>query len=234
MHKTVLLISDDPLIRRVASLLLGEAGLNVVVESSHRAVEKSRQNGFALYVIYANDCKKDCLEMCRAIRREVINPVLLVGAQMPESYVLEAYEAGVDEFIPMPISPALFLAKARAWLRRAWTVPAGALETVQVGLYSLNPEPREFKGSGATPVSLTNLEFRVLYLLMTHAGRPLSTDFIIERIWLEGEGGDTGSLKNVIYRLRGKLKAQGERPGLIETVPNVGYVFAVEPSARGE
>ncbi len=226
MTRAALLISDNPLSARIGSLLLREAGVEVaVVASRNQLANQLRERGFDLYVIYEGECQNDWLEMYRTLRSEVLNPILVVTTQGTEACALEAYAAGVDEFIFTPLSPALFIAKVRAWLRRSWAVPVDTLQTVQAGPYKLDPARREFAGMETPLVRLTNLEFRVLYLLMTHRERSLSPDFIIERVWGGEQPGDLASLKNVIYRLRRKIESDPEKPSLLLTLPGEGYIF---------
>ena len=71
------------------------------------------------------------IDLLRQLRAEAANPILLLTPRGDEAHLLEAYAAGADECITQPVGPALFLAKVRAWLRRSWTVPEEALETLE-------------------------------------------------------------------------------------------------------
>ncbi|MGE5137820.1 MAG: response regulator transcription factor [Rudaea sp.] len=230
MDRAALLVTDDLLTGQIGSLLLRELGLDVTVAGSRKeAMEHLRDRGFDLYVIYTNEPKKEWLDFCRQARAQVANPILMAVVWGSESAALEAYRAGVDDFIMMPFSAGLFLAKAHAWLRRSSAVPAPMVDDVRAGPYQLDSERREFMRGGRPPVKLTNLEFKVLSLLMSHLGRPLSPDYIVQRAWGEDDTGDPGSLKNVIYRLRRKLKAGFGDKDLVQTVPGEGYVFRAPP-----
>jgi DNA-binding response OmpR family regulator len=131
----------------------------------------------------------------------------------------------VDEYISTPIGTGLFLAKVRVWLRRCWTVSAEALETVQASEFQLDPVRRQLTLPGGSSFKLTNLEFRVLYLLMTHEGQVLMPDVLVTRVWGYGEGQEGALLKNVIYRLRRKLESDPNQPRYIQTVAGEGYKF---------
>lgn len=142
-----------------------------------------------------------------------------------EAHILEVYQAGVDECIVKPVSPSLFLAKVGAWLRRSWTIPAEAMEDLQVGDVRLEPARREVAIATGSAVKLTNLEFRLLHLLMTHRGQVLEPDVIIDRVWGYAGSGDSAALKNVVYRLRRKIEPDPSRPRYIQTVAGEGYTF---------
>jgi DNA-binding response OmpR family regulator len=177
-----------------------------------------------LVLIDVSGERLDGLELVRRLRAEAVAPIVLFSARSDEAYLLEVYLAGADEVVAKPVSPALFLAKLGAWLRRAWTVSAVSLEAIQTGDLRLDPARRTV----ITPqgeVKLTNLEFRVLYLLMSHAGWVLPGDEIVHKVWGYAMGSDNVALKNVIYRLRLKLETNPDLPKLIETVPGKGYRF---------
>jgi DNA-binding response OmpR family regulator len=74
-------------------------------------------------------------------------------------------------------------------------------------------------------VGLTNLEFRVLHLLMSHPGQVLPAGLIVDRVWGYAGGGDSVLLKNVIYRLRRKIEPDAGEPRYLQTVAGEGYVF---------
>ncbi|MGH8248308.1 MAG: winged helix-turn-helix domain-containing protein, partial [Gammaproteobacteria bacterium] len=132
---------------------------------------------------------------------------------------LEAYQAGVDECVLKPISPAIFLAKIMAWARRSWSEP---MTPRTAGRLRLDPARRSMVGSNNHEIKLTNLEFRLLHLLMSRPGYVFPTDEIIQTVW--GTQGDVVLLKNVIYRLRRKMEDEAEENHLIQTYPG-GYSF---------
>jgi DNA-binding response OmpR family regulator len=139
--------------------------------------------------------------------------------------VLEAYEAGVDEYIVKPVGPLLFVAKVIAWLRRSWTVPAEALDNLEVAGFRLDTSRRQLIIANASPVRLTNLEFRLLHLLMSHHGQVLDSNIVIDRVWGHTGQGDSTLLKNVVYRLRRKIEADPSRPRHLQTIAGEGYTF---------
>ncbi len=165
------------------------------------------------------------IALCNSLRGESITPILMITDRQDESHILAAYKAGVDECVTKPVSPGLFLAKVTAWLRRSWTLPAEALDGVKAGELRLDPVRRMVENSAGQQIKLTNLEFRLLHVLMTNPGWTLETNVLIERVWGYRGDGDTNLLKNVVYRLRRKLEADLDNPSLILTDPGVGYKY---------
>lgn len=164
--------------------------------------------------------------MIKELRCITANPILLLSSRQDEDYVIDMYEAGVDEVIVKPISPAMFVAKTRAWLRRSWTVPVALLDKIRINEISLLPEERVVVIEGRGPIRLTNLELRLLHVLMAGKGKPIYTEELINRTWGYSGEADSTLLKNLIYRLRHKMEADSAHPAHILTVPGVGYEFA--------
>ena len=122
-----------------------------------------------------------------------------------------------------PIGLPLFVCKVRAWLRHSWTIPARALRQREGAGLRLNPAERQIV-VGDSVVRLTNLELRLLHLLMSHEGQILSGEQIVSRVWGH-DYGDRGMLKNVVYRLRRKLEPDPDMPRYLHTVSGEGYLY---------
>jgi len=163
------------------------------------------------------------VSLCKRLREESVTPILVFSTWTDEAHLLELYHAGADECIGKPISPALFLAKVTAWLRRAWNVPAEGLDSLRIGDLRLDPGRRVLEMPNGLQVKLTNLEFRLMHLLMRHPGHTIDTDTLIERIWGYSGNGDHTLLKNVVYRLRRKIESQPNSPVYIQTEVGQGY-----------
>jgi len=164
------------------------------------------------------------IDLCRKLRAEAVNPILLLHPGSDETHCIKAYEAGVDECIHKPLSPLLFLAKVQSWLRRSSTVPTEALIDLQIGPLRLSPQTRQLAVEGRGSFRLSNLEFRLMHALMGHRGQVLETGTLLRLVWGEG-GGDAAMLKNVVYRLRTKIEPENADRHWIQTVPGQGYRF---------
>jgi two-component system response regulator RegX3 len=222
----VLLVSDEPDSGRIWAFALQQKGLEVVLTNkSQDALAEWGTGGFDLLIIDVHTPRLDGIDLCRRIRAEAVNPILLFSPRVDEAHILEAYQAGADECVVKPVSPALFLAKARAWLRRSWTVPAGALGCLQAGALRLDPARREVVTAEGSAVKLSTLEFRLLHLLMNHEGQVLPSDLIVHRVWGHTGEGDNTLLKNLVYRLRRKIEPDPGQPRYIQTMAGEGYTL---------
>ncbi len=221
----VLLVSNDREVGSIWTFALRQMGLVVTsTTSSADALARWGQDTFDLIVIDVYGPELDGIELARELRAEAVNPILLFTPHREEAHTLQAYQVGVDECIVKPVSPSLFLAKVRAWLRRTWTVPAGALEGLQAGGLCLDPARRTVVLESGTTAKLTNLEFRLLHLLMSHPGQALPADLVVDRVWGYSEGSGT-LLKNLVYRLRLKIEPEPSQPRHLQTWAGGAYVF---------
>ena len=228
LNGRILLVSNDFEANSIWAYVLTQKGLDVsTTESLDSALELFTKDPFDLLVINYYSDLNEALMLSRQFRSEIANPILLFIPSQDESFILDAYEAGIDECILKPISHRLFIAKITAWLRRSWTIPTEALEYLQVEELRLDPKQRQVVSSEGSIVKLTNLEFRVLHLLMSHRGQVLDTSVIVDRVWGHTGNGDSILLKNVIYRLRRKIEDDPSRPRYLLTLAGEGYSFQI-------
>jgi DNA-binding response OmpR family regulator len=109
-------------------------------------------------------------------------------------------------------------------MRRSWTVPTDNLSLVKAGRHRLDPARRCLVAPDGVEIRLTNLELRLLHLLMSRPGFVFSLEEIIEAIWGGYGHGDQVLLKNVVYRLRKKIEEDPSRPLFLQTGQG-GYSF---------
>ncbi len=165
------------------------------------------------------------LKHIMAVRGASSAAIMLLAATSDESEMIRAYEAGIDDFLHKPFGYGLFLAHVTAQLRRARVMPAALVLDLQDTHLTLDPERHMVTLSDGTARPLTNLEFRLLYCLVTNRGHVLTTETIIEKVWGYSGEGDRNLLKSLISRLRAKVEPTPHDPHLISTVPGVGYTF---------
>lgn len=220
----VFVICDQDTTAPIWGYIIREKGLVAILETSvQRAMERSIEEIPDLIVIDVNAPHAQRIELCRKFRSLSSSPILLFLPTNNETEILEAYQAGVDECVVKPISPAIFMAKIMAWAQRSWAVP---MSPVRAGKLKLDPARRSALEPNGEEIKLTNLEFRVLHLLMSRPGYVFKNDEIMQNVW--GAEGDAAVLKNVVYRLRKKLDLDIEKsPYLIQTWPG-GYSFQEE------
>ncbi len=217
----VFVVCDQDATAPIWGYIIREKGLVAILETSvQRAMERSMEEIPDLIVIDVNASHAQRMELARKFRALSTSPILLFLPTNNEADILEAYHNGVDECVVKPISPAIFLAKIMAWTRRSWAVP---MSPVRAGKLKLDPARRSAIEPNGNEIKLTNLEFRLMHLLMSRPGYIFKNEEIMQTVW--GMAGDLAVLKNVIYRLRKKLEPESSKPSyLIQTWPG-GYSF---------
>ena len=225
--QSVLLVSNEHEVGGIWAYALRQQGLVVTLTASAAgALAHWAEGPRDLVLIDICGPELQGVELARRLRAETGNPILLFTPRRDEGHLLDGYRAGADECVVKPVSPSLFLAKVRVWLRRSWSAPTRSLADLERGGLRLDAARQELSNGGPAPVALTNLEFRVLHLLMSHPGQVLPADLIVERVWgLDGDG-DAVLLKNVIYRLRRKIEPEPSQPCYVQTAGRQGYFFA--------
>ena len=204
---TILVISDRPETGPLWVFSLQRKNWTVILESSlDQGVSRLLEQVPDMVLIDTQKPDERVLNLIRRMRAEMVNPILILVHATSEDQVVETYNAGVDECIVKPIGPALIVAKVRAWMRRTWTMTTNAIENIRVNDCVLVVSVRQFSIGSHPPVRLTNLELRLLHLLMSSSPRAITYDEIIQRVWDYAADADYAALKNVIYRLRQKIE----------------------------
>jgi DNA-binding response OmpR family regulator len=221
----VFVVCDQSDTAPVWGYILRQQGMSVILERSiDKAIDRWAVEMPDLVVIDLTVEHEKRMELYQNFRAVSVAPILLFLPAYHETQILEAYQAGVDDVVVKPVSPAIFLAKISAWMRRTWTVPIDTLSLVKAGKHRLDPGRRCLINPEGMDIRLTNLEFRLLHLLMSRPGHVFSAGEIIEALWGGYGNGDQVLLKNVVYRLRRKIEADPSRPVFLQTWQR-GYCF---------
>jgi len=167
------------------------------------------------------------LDVCRDIRARSSVPIIMVTAKGTELDTVVGLEVGADDYVSKPYRLRELVARMRAALRRAprdEDEATAATEVLQVGEVKLDPGRHEVVVR-ASDVTLPLKEFELLELLLANAGRVLTRDTLIDRIWGPHYVGDTKTLDVHIKRLRAKIEEDPSNPTLITTIRGLGYRF---------
>jgi two-component system response regulator RegX3 len=167
------------------------------------------------------------IDVCREIRSKSRVPIIMVTAKGAEIDTVVGLEVGADDYVTKPYRLRELVARMRAVLRRAPRVDEGAAggEVLVVGDVRLDPERHEVLVRGEV-VALPLKEFELLELLLANAGRVLTRDTLIDRIWGPHYVGDTKTLDVHVKRLRSKIEDDPSTPRRITTIRGLGYKFA--------
>jgi DNA-binding response OmpR family regulator len=219
MDAKILIIWDSSLDGAWISQALRQTELTVSEAVSTERIQMVRAlEQPDLILVYADAHSDDTVELVEQLRGVSGIPLLLlVTNQVPDELILDCYQAGVDECIQMPVSPAIVEVKVRAWLKRSGGRAVQPVHAITAGELRLDPARRSLTMAGGFIVPLSSLEFRLLAELMNHPGMALEADEIIRRVWGFTYGADRTLLKNVVYRLRRKIEPDPSRPRYIHT-----------------
>jgi two-component system response regulator RegX3 len=170
--------------------------------------------------------KKSGIDVCREIRSQSRVPIIMVTAKSSEIDTVVGLEVGADDYVTKPFRLRELVARMRAVMRRAPGTDEPDLigEVIEVDGLKLDPERHEVYLRGGL-VALPLKEFELLELLMGNAGRVLTRETLIDRIWGPNYVGDTKTLDVHIKRLRAKVEDDPSRPARITTVRGLGYKF---------
>ncbi|MBI4212880.1 MAG: response regulator transcription factor [Chloroflexi bacterium] len=165
----------------------------------------------------------DGWEVTRRIREVSDTPVIVLSARGQESDKVRGLNLGADDYVLKPFGGAELAARVKAALRRARTRSDADDETYSDGALSMNFAQR-IVHLGGEPVSLSTKEFNLLAYLVKNAGRVLTHEQIMDRVW--GVGAYSyPNIKQYVSYLRQKVEADSRHPRLIETVRDVGYRY---------
>jgi DNA-binding response OmpR family regulator len=217
----LLLVDDDADLRAVTSFALQQAGFLVVgagsVETANETFQKEQPD---LVLLDINLPGGTGFDVCSAIRRTSRVPIMMLTVRGEEEDLVRALDLGADDYLTKPFSPRTLIARVRALLRRAGLESGGRTE---VGDLVLDAESLTLRIGPERSVRVTRLEFRLLQLLLAHAGQPVHTDRLLAHVWGHKGGGDRQVLKQLVHRLRLKLGEDSEVASRIETIPAIGY-----------
>jgi two-component system response regulator RegX3 len=165
------------------------------------------------------------IDVCRQLRSRSSVPIIMVTAKSSEIDTVVGLEVGADDYVSKPYRLRELVARIRAALRRAPLIDGEAdLEVLEVGDVRLDPERHEVVIRGEQ-VSMPLKEFELLELLLANAGRVLTRDTLIGRVWGSDYVGDTKTLDVHVKRLRSKVEDDPSNPRRIVTIRGLGYKY---------
>ncbi|MQA33170.1 response regulator transcription factor [Modestobacter roseus] len=221
MSRSVLIIEDDPRIRRIMQMTLQREGLEVTEAGSGEAgLGQLGERDFDVVLLDLMLPGKDGFEVCREIRRTSNVPIIMVTARSDSHDVVAGLEAGADDYVSKPFVAKELSARIRALARRT-RAPEPRVR-ISVGGLEIAPSEGTVTRDGE-PVSLTRTEFKLLCELAEEPGRVLSREELLERVWGYDYFGDSRLVDVHVRRLRKKVEADPAQPTVVTTVRGMGY-----------
>jgi two-component system KDP operon response regulator KdpE len=225
----VLVIEDDPTIRRLLAGTLENAGHRVVMASSAaQGLAVARDQTVDLIVLDLGLPDTDGLELIQQLRSRDAPEILVLSARSAESVKVRALDEGADDYLTKPFAPAELLARVKVALRRRRPGAADpqSVELKERGL-RIDLARHQVLRDGAV-VHLTPIEFRLLATLVRHGDKILTHEQLLVEVWGPGQETNTHYLRIYLGGLRKKLERDPAHPRVLLTVPGVGYRLSLE------
>jgi len=224
----ILIVEDEASFSEALAFLLGKEGFVVDTASTGtEALEKFSRNEFDLILLDLMLPEISGIEVCRTIRTQSQVPIIMLTAKDTEIDKVVGLELGADDYVTKPYSRSELVARIRAVLRRG----NGAVSEAETGILSvanirMDIDRHQVSVEGK-PIALPLKEFELLEFLMRNAGRVLTRNQLIDRVWGSDYVGDTKTLDVHIKRLRAKVEKDPANPTLIQTVRGLGYKIEI-------
>ena len=218
---TILVVEDEPEIRRFLRSSLSAEGFRVVESPNARrgAIDAgTHRPDLAIVDLALPDY--DGRELIRQIRAWSPMPIVVLSARHQEHTKVEALDAGADDYITKPFGVGELLARVRVALRHAARSPAG--QVLKLGQAQVDLERRRATRAGED-VHLTPIEFRLLGALAKHLGMVVTHRQLLAEVWGPTQVGQTHYLRVYMKQLRDKLEDDSVRPRYLVTETGVGY-----------
>jgi len=222
----VLVVEDEPQIRRFVRTALEEEGCRVIEAGTmtQGLVEASTRKP-ALIVLDLGLPDGDGLRFVEDLRTWSAVPILILSARSTENDKIDVLDAGADDYLTKPFSIGELLARVRALLRRARIAAEDASPLVSFGDIEVNL-PRRSVTRGGEALHLTPIEYRLLCVLLASNGKVLTHRHLLREVWGPGYAESNHYLRIYVGHLRQKLERDPTQPRHILTETGVGYRFA--------
>jgi DNA-binding response OmpR family regulator len=227
---TILCVDDDPHLLRLVSRNLELEGYAVLTASDGEqalAVFKEQQPDLILLDVMMP--RLDGFSVCQRVREYSGVPIILLTARGQDQDKVRGLDLGADDYLTKPFSIEELLARVRAVLRRAQFSSgeriSGLRSIITVGDLTID-DTRHLVTRAGHEIALTPTEYRLLAYLAQHAGRVVTQDLLLERVWGAEYVGESHMLQVNINRLRRKLEDDPAHPRYIRTKVGVGYMLA--------
>jgi two-component system, OmpR family, response regulator MtrA len=220
----VLVVEDDASVREVVRLVLEQGGFEVTAVGDGRAAIDAMQQRHDLVVLDLMLPEMSGLDVCRELRRRSALPIVMLTARDETIDVVKGLEVGADDYVTKPFDSRELVARLRAVLRRTTDqrgLPAEPLR--ERDLQIDESAVRAFRGD--VELGLSSIEFRLLAVLVRHAGDALSRGTLLQRVWGYDYLGDSRLIDMAVMRLREKLGEPPAPPPYISAVRGIGYRF---------
>jgi two-component system KDP operon response regulator KdpE len=233
----VLVIDDEPQIRRALKTILTEKGFKVSLAGrGEEGLALAAANEPDLIILDLGLPDMDGIEVCARLREWTQTPILVLSVREGERDKVAALDKGADDYLTKPFGIEELLARLRVALRHRVHPSAGDARVITAGSLVIDLAGHTVTREGEA-VKLTATEFNLLAYLAANRGRVLTHQSILTHVWGPADAEHTEYLRVYMRQLRKKLESEPENPRHLVTEPGIGYRFLTEPQngdLRGE
>ncbi|TYS68183.1 response regulator transcription factor [Sutcliffiella horikoshii] len=222
---TVLIVDDEKEIRDAIEIYLKNEGVKVLkAKDGVEALEMLHENEVHLILLDVMMPRLDGISATHRIREEKNIPIIILSAKSEDTDKILGLQVGADDYVTKPFNPMELVARVKSQLRRYVTL--GTFEGIKKGIdlngLTIDKESKEVTVQG-DPVKLTPIEYKIVELLMTNAGRVFSINDIYERVWKEPGYNAENTVAVHIRKIREKIEIDPKNPRYLKVVWGIGY-----------
>jgi DNA-binding response OmpR family regulator len=221
----VLVVDDEKEIRDAIEIYLSNEGVRVIqARDGIEAIEKLEEEEIHLILLDIMMPRLDGIKTTFKIREQKNIPIIMLSAKSEDTDKILGLQVGADDYVTKPFNPLELIARVKSQLRRYVTLGTyeGSEKVIDLHGLTLNQEAKEVAVNGET-VRLTPIEYKIVELLMTHAGRVFSIQDIYEKVWREPGYNAENTVAVHIRKIREKIEIDPKNPRFLKVVWGIGY-----------
>lgn len=222
----ILIVDDDKDIVELLSIYVKNEGYDVEkAYNGKEAITKINTNpDIDLMILDVMMPQLDGMAVVRAVRKDSQIPILMLSAETDDLDKIQCLVQGADDYVTKPFNPLEVMARVKSLLRRSQhEVKNNEPDQIEVGSLIIKKDSHEVETVNGKEISLTALEFGILYLLASHPNRVFSADEIFERVWQQESVVSAKTVMVHVSHLRDKIEEATGGEKVIQTVWGVGY-----------
>ena len=222
----ILIVDDDKDIVELLSIYVKNEGYDVEkAYNGKEAITKINTNpDIDLMILDVMMPQLDGMAVVRAVRKDSQIPILMLSAKTDDLDKIQGLVQGADDYVTKPFNPLEVMARVKSLLRRSQhEVKNNEPDQIEVGSLIIKKDSHEVETVNGKEISLTALEFGILYLLASHPNRVFSADEIFERLWQQESVVSAKTVMVHVSHLRDKIEEATGGEKVIQTVWGVGY-----------
>ncbi|MBT2692254.1 response regulator transcription factor [Bacillus sp. ISL-55] len=221
----VLVVDDEKEIRDAIEIYLKNEGIRVIKAADGiEAIEKLNEQPVHLILLDVMMPRQDGITTTFRIREDKNIPIIILSAKAEDTDKILGLQVGADDYVTKPFNPLELIARVKSQLRRYVTLGTyeGKAKVIDLNGLTLDQASKEVTAHGE-PVKLTPIEYKIIELLMTNAGRVFSINDIYERVWKEPSYNAENTVAVHIRKIREKIEIDPKNPRYLKVVWGIGY-----------